>query len=252
VKLGAEYKKGEDSVLRSETKNRIEKTLISCFLKSKRVIAAGLVFVIVVFALLPLTAQAAEPNMMEILIKVNRKVTKAPDLYNHLTLNLRTADNSEGIGAAEVLNVKMNLLGSEPVSIGKYSGPNLYVFFTVTFDGPESTNAYQGTAVSTSYEFFSRSEKKLNPFKILSKSGNVFENMSNLNPGDVFEGVAHIDPLSFTLSTEITKPPLPPTDDPTPIRPLIYLSAGLAALLGVQVFIYLRTKRKERTAENKT
>ena len=241
--------KSEESVLERNVKNRIFTTLIFCFTGSKRALAAGLALVIVIFAFLPLTARGAEPNMVEILVKVNRKVMRTPDLYEHLTLKLKTSEDPEGLDAVEVLNIKMNMLGNEPISIGKYSGPNLYVFFTVTFDGPESTNAYQGAGVSTSYEFFSRSKIKLSIFKILSEKGKVFENMINLNPGDVFEGVAHIDPLSFK-PIETTTNPLPQTDDPTPVRPLIFLSVSLAALLGLQIVIYIKTKRKEKNTVN--
>lgn len=227
--------------------NKIKSALISCFVAGKKAMAAGLSLLFAVFVLLPVTVRAVETNMVEILVQVNREVVKTPDLYKHLTLNMKTADNPEGRGAVEVLNTKMDLLGSEPISIGSFPGPNLYIFFTVTFDGPESTNEYQGATVSTSYEFFSKSQLKLNKFKIITQEGNVFEDMINLNPGDVFEGVAHIDPLSFTLSTDIV---VPPTNDPTPVRLLLILSGGLTALLGIQLVIYVRSKRKDKSAEN--
>jgi hypothetical protein len=213
--------------------------------------AVAVVATLVAFSALPLTVQAAEPNMVEILVKVNREVVRLPDLYNHLTLNLRTADNKEGVDAVEVLNIKMDQLGDEPISIGEYSGPDLYVLYTITLDGPETGNEYERSSVLTSYEVFSKSDKKLSVFKILDHEGDAFDDMINLNPGDPKEGFLYIDPLSFTLSSEIeqTTNSLPQTDDPTPIKPLIYVSAGLAALLCVQVVIYVRTKRKDKADE---
>lgn len=241
--------------------NRIKNALIACLTARKKTLvqaltvafAVAIAVPLVAFSAQPLTAKAVGPNMVEILVKVNREVVKTPNLYEHLTLTLSTAENPAGLGAVEVLNKKMSLLGNEPISIGKYSGPDLYIFFKVTFDGPESTNEYQGARVLTSYEFFSQSARKLNAFKILSKYGDVFKDMTNLNPGDVKEGVVHIDPLSFTLIEgavdEQTTGQLPVTDDPTPIKPLIYISAGLAVFLLVQIAVYVKTKRKDKADE---
>ncbi|HZK39705.1 MAG TPA: hypothetical protein VFD23_06095 [Clostridia bacterium] len=239
--------------------NNKKKALISCIAEGRKACKKGLALVmavvmavtLVAVSVLPLTAQAVQPNMVEVLIKVNREVVKLPDLYERLTLNLRTTDNAEGLAAVEVLNIRMDQLGDDPISIGSYSGPDLYVFFTITFDGPESGNEYQGSKVLTSYEFFTKSDKKLNVFKILEIEGNAFEDMTNLNPGDPKTGRIYIDPLSFALSTETEESidNLPQTDDPTPVKLLIYLSAGLGAFLCVQVIVYVKRKRKDKMDE---
>ncbi len=239
--------------------NKKKNTLISRIAGGKKVCKKGLALFMAVavvatlfaFSALPLTVQAAEPNMVEVLVQVNREVVVLPDLYSHLTLNLRTADNAEAVGAVEVLNIKMDQLGDDPISIGQYSGPNLFIFYLVTFDGPESGNEYQAASVLTSFNFFSKSDKKLNAFKILYYEGDAFKDMTNLNPGDEKKGLLYIDPLSFALSaeTEESTGDLPQTDDPTPVKLLIYLSVGLGAFLGVQVIVYVKTKRKDKTDE---
>ena len=296
--------------------NKIKKALISCIAACKKaphkraVVAVAMVMAIAiyVFSLLPLTVRAAGADQVELLVKVNREVVRLPDLYEHLTLTLETAYNAQGVGAVEVLNTRMNQLSRDPISLGEYDlGRDIWVFFKIVFDGHETGNEYQGSKVNTSYDFISKSNMKLNVFKILGKKGNVFENMTNLNPGDVKEGVVHIDPMTLkpteyttgenpTTSTPTkptteerpttsaptkpttgerpatstpTKPTtgerpatsypiieeatgdgkLPVTNDPTPIKPLIYLSAGLAAFLCVQVIIYVKRKRKDKTEE---
>jgi len=266
-------------VLKKTGNNRINKALISCFAAAKKAAMTGLVMIIAIFSLLPLTASAAA-DKLEISIKVYREIVQMPDLYERLTLKLQSAYNAQGTGAVTVLETKMNLLGTDAIPLGEYDlGKDIWFFFEIKFDGPESTNEYMRSRVVTSYEFFSKSEQKLTVFKIMGRQGDAFEDMVNLNPGDIKTGVVHIDPLSVKPTEPTTQPTtqptaetttktatettktaslttaqtttgqLPITDDQTPVKPLIYLSVGLALLLGLQFIILIISKHKDKASK---
>lgn len=247
-------------MLKNILKKRIKCSPVSSCLTGvfKKALVAGVVLMIVFSSLLPIPAYAADSNKVEISIKIQREVLVSPDLYEHLTLTLKAGKNKDGSDAAVVLREKMNLLGPDRIPLVQINiGDILYIFFDITLDGAETPNAYQGSKVANSYVFYSRSEKELTVFEILSKEGNVFDEMKNLNPGDKFTGVVCLDPGALvkettTGSQTTTKGgSLPNTNDTSPILLLTSLSITFTVLLAIQLIILKKFKDKEKTSKAK-
>jgi hypothetical protein len=235
--------------------NQIEKSRTPFF--AKKAVVAVLAAFILLSPLFSLPARANPENwdgMIDVYMKVNRKVHRLPDLYERLTLTVKTSEVDDKNSAEEVLRIRMNLLDNKAVPIGKVrDGGVLYAYFEIVFDGPEATNDYQNSMISTSYDFYSGSPVPLTIFKIMSWDGEAFGNMTNLNPGDVFEGKVEIDPGTerdpqTTVPEETTTGGgLPPTSDETPLGPVAVISAILGTLLVVQIVLFARSKRNGKT-----
>lgn len=227
------------------------------FFAFRKAIVAALATFILLSPLFSLPAHANPENwdgMIDVYMKVNRKVHRLPDLYERLTITVKTSEVDDKSNAVEVLSTRMNLLDNKAIPIGKVrDGGILYAYFEIVFDGPEATNDYQNSMISTSYDFYSGSPVPLTIFKIMSWDGDAFGNMTNLNPGDVFEGKVEIDPGTerdpqTTVPEETTTGGgLPPTSDETPLGPVAVISAILGTLLVVQIVLFARSKRNGKT-----
>ena len=239
--------------MKSMSENKKANTMIFRLIGAyKKALLIGLVLVLAL-SIFPMKAYATGSDKVTISIKVNKEVVKMPDLYQHLSLTLKTADNAAGTGAVLVLESKMDILGNTPIPIGQFAfGKRIYVFFDITLDGASTPNDYQGSQVRTSYSFFTQSGKKLQYFNIKYRSGNVFQDMINLNPGDKKTGVIWLDignaTAATTNKTETTTHHIPKTNDPAPINLLIALSATFTALLVLQ-FVFLKKSKKKVKAE---
>lgn len=193
-------------MLKSRLKRTIKYALVSCCRGAcRKVLLTLFICVLLIPQLFPIPTKAIGSNEVEISIRINRTVVTMPDLYEHLLLTLKAGFNADGSGAVLVLQKKMNLLGTAPIPLMICDiGDVVYVFFDITLDGPETTNEYQKSKVANSYDFFSGSEKKLTEFKIVSKSGNVFGEMKNLNPGDKLTGVVCLNTKIIEETTGAT------------------------------------------------
>jgi len=243
--------------LKSMAENKkIHTKLFRIISACKKTLLTVLVLAVAAFSFLPVNAYAAGTDKVTIFIKVNKEVVKTPDLYEHLTLTLKTADNEAGTGAVLVLESKMNTIGTGAIPIGEFdAGKRVYIFFDITLDGASTPNTYQGSEVKTSYSFSTQSGKKLVYFHIKYQTGDAFENMINLNPGDHKFGKVCLDIGNATEATTnkpetTTKHHIPKTNDPAPLNLLIGLSVTFTVLLGLQIVFLKKSKNKGKTETN--
>lgn len=148
--------------------------------------------VVVLIILISWTTVLAVKNPTTVYMRLDKNVLRGPNLYEQLYMQVKVSENQDDENRVTVIDSFMDDI-NDAVPLGHFlPGESVYVHFYINFD-INAGNEYQNSRVSTSCEFLIQSEQKLNNFSISDKTGKVFENMVNLNPGDEFSGVICLD-----------------------------------------------------------